>query len=59
LPLALLSTAAEVGALLGPLVFGAMPEATGGFALPLWGLSLVCIALMGVLARLYRSRGTI
>ncbi|WP_102107763.1 CynX/NimT family MFS transporter [Oceaniglobus roseus] len=45
-------TMAEIGGVLGPVTFGVLSAATGGFAAPLAAMSLVCVVLMGVLWRL-------
>ncbi|MEM6623773.1 MAG: MFS transporter [Pseudomonadota bacterium] len=42
-------TVAEVGGVLGPLSIGLVAGATGGFAMPLWMLSLVALLLLGLL----------
>ncbi len=48
-------TFAEVGGVLGPLSFGIVSEASGGFALPLALLSVICAGLLVVLSRLARA----
>jgi MFS-type transporter involved in bile tolerance (Atg22 family) len=48
-------TFAEVGGVLGPLSFGIVSDLSGGFALPLATLTLLCAALLAVLARLARG----
>jgi CP family cyanate transporter-like MFS transporter len=47
-------TAAEIGGVAGPMTFGALSAASGGFTLSLVSMSLVCLALLGLLARLRR-----
>ena len=47
-------TAAEIGGVLGPLSFGALSDATGGFAAPLYLMTGVCLAMALLLARLWR-----
>lgn len=52
--------AAECGGMLGPLVFGALREATGGFAAPLVSVAAVALLILGLtttLARLLRRAG--
>lgn len=45
-------TAAEVGGVLGPLTFGVLSDLGGGFGIALAGLTLICLGLFAVLARL-------
>jgi cyanate permease len=45
-------SAAEIGGVLGPLSVGALSDATGGFAAPLYLMTGVCLVLMLLLARL-------
>ena len=45
-------TAAEIGGMLGPLSFGLLSEVSGGFAVPLSSLSVVCVVLLICLGRL-------
>ena len=47
-------TVAEVGGVLGPLTFGVVSDFSGGFALPLAMLSLLCLVLLALIARLAR-----
>ena len=47
--------AAEIGGVLGPLTIGAIYDWTGGFAVALDVLTLVCVALMATLWALSRS----
>jgi cyanate permease len=47
-------TFAEVGGVLGPLTFGFVSDLSGGFGLSLAMLTLVCVGLILVLARLAR-----
>ena len=49
-------TTAEIGGVLGPVVFGALVQGTGGFAVPVAAISAVCLALLGLLAVLARHR---
>ena len=49
--------AAEVGGVLGPLTIGILSDATGGFAVPLFVLSGLCIALLGSIGLLGSARG--
>ncbi|MFN3146987.1 MAG: hypothetical protein ACE368_17890 [Paracoccaceae bacterium] len=49
-------TMAEIGGVLGPVVFGAISETALGFGLPLAVLSLICLGLMVALAALVRAR---
>ncbi len=49
-------TMAEIGGVLGPVIFGAVSETALGFALPLGMISLVAVALMLSLAALVRAR---
>jgi cyanate permease len=48
-------TFAEVGGVLGPLTFGVVSDLSGGFAVPLATLTLVCAGLLAMLARLARA----
>jgi cyanate permease len=48
-------TAAEVGGVLGPVTFGVLSQATGGFAAPLVVLTALCLGLLGLLAALART----
>ena len=45
-------TTAEIGGMLGPLSFGLLSEVSGGFAVPLSLLSVVCVVLLICLGRL-------
>lgn len=45
-------TVAEIGGVLGPLSIGVLSHATGGFAVPLSLLSVICVLLLGLLAML-------
>ena len=45
-------TTAEIGGMLGPLSFGLLSEVSGGFAVPLSSLSVVCVVLLICLGRL-------
>ncbi len=47
-------TAAEIGGVLGPLCFGALSDATGSFAAPLYLMTGVCLVMALLLARLWR-----
>ena len=47
-------SAAEIGGVLGPLSIGALSDATGGFAAPLYLMTSVCLVLILLLARLRR-----
>jgi predicted MFS family arabinose efflux permease len=38
-------TAAQVGGVLGPVLFGVLVDATGDYRYPLWSLAAVCIAM--------------
>lgn len=49
-------TTAEIGGVLGPVVFGALVQGTGGFAVPVAAISLVCLALLTLLSLLARLR---
>jgi len=46
-------TAAEIGGVLGPLCFGALSDATGSFAAPLYLMTGVCLVMALLLARLW------
>lgn len=48
-------TAAEIGGVLGPVTLGALSHWSGGFGVPLWAVSFVCIALFATLAILSRE----
>lgn len=48
-------TAAEIGGVSGPVVIGVLHDATGGFTAALLMLTLVCLALLGLLLVLNRS----
>ena len=52
----MIPTLAEIGGVLGPVIFGAVSETALGFALPLGMISLVAVALMLSLAALVRAR---
>lgn len=45
-------TTAEIGGMLGPLSFGLLSEVSGGFAVPLSSLSVICVVLLICLGRL-------
>lgn len=45
-------TAAEVGGVLGPVTLGALAHWSGGFAVPLGAVTLVCLVLFALLAAL-------
>lgn len=45
-------TTAEIGGVLGPLSFGFLSDLGGSFAIPLWSLTVVSVALLSVLPRL-------
>jgi len=47
-------TAAEIGGVLGPLCFGALSDATGSFAAPLYLMTGVCLVMALLLARLWQ-----
>ncbi|MCR9125595.1 MAG: MFS transporter [Rhodobacteraceae bacterium] len=49
-------TTAEVGGVLGPVVFGALSQWTGGFAAPLVAVSAICGGLLALLAALVRTQ---
>lgn len=46
-------TVAEIGGVLGPLSIGIVSDASGGFAMPLGMLSVVCAILLGLLGWLH------
>lgn len=48
-------TAAEIGGVLGPVTFGVLSTMSGGFALPLASMTLVCCALFAITARLSKA----
>ncbi|MFY0692601.1 MAG: MFS transporter [Paracoccaceae bacterium] len=50
-------TTAEIGGVLGPFSFGLLSDLSAGFAVPLLSISLICIGLLVVLARLRRVQG--
>lgn len=41
-------TTAEVGGVLGPIFFGILSDLSGGFALPLFSVTLVCLVLLAL-----------
>ena len=47
--------AAEIGGVLGPVALGALAHLTGGFGVPLWAVTVVCVALFGILILLSRK----
>lgn len=47
--------AAEIGGVLGPVTFGVLAAATGGFVAPLAAVSVLCLGLFALLARLRRG----
>lgn len=49
-------TMAEIGGVLGPVVFGAISETPLGFGPPLAVISVICLGLMTALAALVRAR---
>jgi cyanate permease len=53
-------TFAEIGGVLGPITFGVLSAVSGGFALPLAALTVICsvlLVLLAILARLLRRAG--
>ncbi|PWJ21622.1 CynX/NimT family MFS transporter [Jannaschia seohaensis] len=48
-------TAAEIGGVLGPVAFGVLSALGAGFALPLVSMTLVCLILFVIVARLRRA----
>ena len=42
-------TVAEIGGVLGPLSIGVVSDASGGFAMPLWMMTIVVGLLLGLL----------
>ncbi|WP_435140445.1 MFS transporter [Pseudopelagicola sp. nBUS_19] len=48
-------TAAEIGGVLGPVTLGTLAHWTGGFGVPLWAVTFVCMALFAVLSVLSRN----
>ena len=51
-------TVAEVGGVLGPVSVGVMTDATGGFAVALGVIALICVGLMFLLKMLQRAMAT-
>ncbi|WP_157966359.1 MFS transporter [Oceanibium sediminis] len=49
-------TTAEIGGVLGPVVFGVLSDLSGGFTLSLCALTVVCAGLFGLLWRYARAR---
>ncbi|WP_223426924.1 MFS transporter [Tateyamaria pelophila] len=47
-------TAAEIGGVLGPVTLGMLAHWTGGFGVPLWSVTLVCVMLFAILLVLLR-----
>ena len=50
-------SAAEIGGVLGPLTVGIVADLTGGFTVALDMMSLICVALIGMLVLLRRTTG--
>jgi len=50
-------SAAEIGGVLGPLTVGIVSDLTGGFTVALDMMSLICVALIGMLVLLRRTTG--
>jgi MFS family permease len=53
-------TFAEIGGVMGPITFGVLSAVSGGFALPLAALTVICsvlLVLLAILARLLRRAG--
>lgn len=48
-------TAAEIGGVLGPVTLGMLAHWTGGFGMPLWSVTFVCVTLFGILLVLSRN----
>ncbi|MEM0936804.1 MAG: MFS transporter [Pseudomonadota bacterium] len=52
-------TAAEIGGVLGPVSFGVLSALSGGFALPLVSVTVVCLILFAIIARLKRAYASV
>lgn len=50
-------TMAEIGGVMGPVMFGTLLQASGGFAVPVAAISAICVVLLALLLRLRWRQG--